>query len=61
MEKMQNHKINDIVDVFASIEAHQLSIFCKESGIKDVLGFQSKIRLKSEIIQNEKSENMKND
>ena len=44
MEAMQNHKINDIVDVFASIEAHQLSVFCKQSGIKNVFDFQSKFK-----------------
>jgi hypothetical protein len=52
IEKMQNHKINDIVDVFASVEPHQLSLFCKESGIKKVFDFKSKIRLtKNELIR----------
>ena len=51
LEEMQNHKINDIVDVFASVEPHQLSVFCIESGIKKVFNFQSKIKLDSDKNQ----------
>ena len=46
---MQRHKINEIVDVFADIEPYNLSVFCKESGIRKVFDFQSKVRNKSEI------------